>query len=106
MLRQSRVVKRRSVIVALIGCVMAAIVMAIVWPRNREPEYGGKRLSEWLGAYEASPSDEAQVAVRRIGTNALPWLLRWCGYEPPPWRGKLLMFMLQKTPRAFQTKSF
>ena len=45
-LGQSRVVNRRWVIVAVLACVVAAIVIAFVWPREREPEYGGKRLSE------------------------------------------------------------
>ena len=89
--------KRRWVILVLIGCAVAAIVIGLVWPREREPEYGGKKLSEWLAAYGSSPSNEsysrqareAGGAVRNIGSNALPCLLKWIRYERPWWRTKL-----------------
>jgi len=32
---------------------------------------------------------EAEGAVRHIGKESLPWLVRWLGYEPPAWRQKL-----------------
>jgi len=56
--------------------------------RSREPEYGGKRLSEWVMAYAdyTSPTSDSQQiddAIRHIGTNAIPYLLDWIRYEPP-----------------------
>ena len=49
----------------------------------REPVYEGKRLSEWLqgyitpGSYIAvEPDEQTDRAVRQIGTNAIPTLLR------------------------------
>src|SRR5882672_1047262 len=91
--------------------VLACVVAAVVWPREREPEYKGKRLSEWLGLYHeqidvegvdfrSELRDEAE-AVHHIGTNALPWLLRWVRYEPPAWRIKVYSFM-NMMPRALQ----
>jgi hypothetical protein len=58
----------------------------------REPEYEGYPLSYWLLARErlaerASP--QAQNAVREVGTNAIPVLLRWMRYEIPAWRQQL-----------------
>jgi hypothetical protein len=56
--------------------------------RLREPFYQGKRLSDWLAVYKMEgmagvetwqvrlEQQEADEAVRRIGTNALPTLLR------------------------------
>ena len=63
-----------------------------MWPGEREPEYKGRKLSEWL----MTPVDdseriasEAKEAIRHMGTNALPWLVKWIRYEPASWRRKL-----------------
>jgi hypothetical protein len=91
-------VKRRRVILILLACLMAGVVAFIVWPGEREPEYQGKKLSEWLTLYSQTFSDEsgrkeahasAAQAVRHIGTNAIPYLLKWIRYETPDWRNKL-----------------
>ena len=95
----------------MLAGIVAAVVVAVVWPREREPEYNGKRLSEWLVLYHeqidvegadfrSELRDEAE-AVHHIGTNALPWLLRWVRYEPPAWRIKVYSFM-KRMPRALQ----
>ena len=47
-----------------------------------EPRHKGKKLSAWIKVYqdagEASSDEErARMAVRAIGTNALPYLTRW-----------------------------
>ena len=83
----------------LSGCVASMILAFLVWPREREPEYKGVPLSEWLKGYEnlrgnlwvmpANKLDaisESISAVRHIGTNALPFLIRWIQYEQPGWR--------------------
>jgi HEAT repeat protein len=57
-----------------------------IWNHFREPFYGDKSLSEWIDLLDSSvdpenPNDpiviEARTAVRHIGTNAIPFLLRW-----------------------------
>ena len=85
------------------ACMVAVVVDAIVWPREREPSFQGKTLSEWLKLYAESVEAirleekehvfqhaagthpvrkrEAEEAVGRIGTNALPWMIRKIGYE-------------------------
>ena len=77
----------------------AAIVLGLFWfalTRQREPRYDGRSLSEWLRLHEqevmtrhftGKPAD----AVRHIGTNALPFLVRWIQeYEMfPPWKVRL-----------------
>lgn len=85
-----------------------------------EPGYQGKSLSEWMEIYRRAPvlckfrtvpapskperiaaararyariealRAEAELAVRSIGTNALPYLLECFRYELPPWRQRLL----------------
>jgi hypothetical protein len=71
------------------------------WPGEREPEYDGKKLSEWLRAYELGSSNDnerkivereqqaATDAIQHIGTNALPWLLKRIAYNPPVWKEKI-----------------
>src|SRR5690349_23795439 len=95
---------------AIIGLVAVA-----VWPGEREPEYQGKKLSEWVRAYvkaehafsEAefgytyyqvrtnrelqalrAEANNAHDVVIRLGTNSIPWLIRRVEYETPIWRKK------------------
>ena len=74
---------------------MAAMVIAFVWSREREPQYKGVTLTGWLCSYapgadwrnhSVQKKEEAASAVRHIGTNAIPFLLEWMCYEPSPWR--------------------
>jgi len=78
------------------GCACAAIVVSLkvyCW-RDEEPEYGGRTLSQWAVQYEQeyhgtiasqkSPETTgAANAIRSIGTNAIPHLIRMMSYEPP-----------------------
>jgi hypothetical protein len=103
--------RRRRVFVVSALCILLAIGLVALWPREREPEYNGKPLSVWLALYADHPTnwtfaqigghmtmskfqrlpgvpspDEAAEAIRKIGTNALPFLLKWINYEPPAWK--------------------
>jgi HEAT repeat protein len=69
---------------------IAVVLIGTAWLVFRspsEPAYGGKPLSFWLEQYCANPArfpdfqpnaenQEAERAIRQIGTNALPQLLR------------------------------
>lgn len=68
--------------VALITLLVGALFLA---SRDDQPRYAGKRLSAWLDELTPLQSNIHAVgnrksaqsqAVRAIGTNALPWLLR------------------------------
>jgi len=82
---------KRRVFLILIGLVIAGAVVVLA-TREREPEYQGKKLSEWvveLTAYTSDaeiPQRATDDAVRHIGTNAIPYLLIWLQYEPPAWK--------------------
>jgi hypothetical protein len=73
--------KRVQIAVAVL---LAAIAGLAVWQGlrspEREPVYQGKRLSSWLIASVTNGTPEAQAqayaAVRQVGPNALPTLLR------------------------------
>jgi hypothetical protein len=90
----------------LLACAAVGVLAAMVW--RREPEYGGKKLSEWLeeyreslgaNAYAASghKREMAEKAVLRIGTNAVPLLTHWASYEVPTWRQRLV-WAAEKVP--------
>src|ERR1051325_7061051 len=67
--------------------------------RDREPSYNGHTLSEWLHAARPgyinppAPPADATAAVRQIGTNALPTLLKWASYDPTRLQSKLRNIM-------------
>jgi hypothetical protein len=102
------------VILIAVACLAAVVVAVLVWPGEREPEYQGKKLSEWLAAsvnYQKAGSlvsmpqaDEAPYAVRQIGTSALPFLLKWLQYREPPWKAKAY-YCFRKLPQMLQSHS-
>jgi HEAT repeat protein len=70
---------------------VSALGLFVIAYHSREPDYGGKSLSQWLEPYTTHPrttrpTPEAVEALRNIGTNAIPYLLKWICYEKPPWR--------------------
>ena len=82
--------KRRVYLLILLGVVVAGVLVAVFASREREPEYGGKKLSEWVqmcGIDYESP--QAKKAILQIGSNAVPYLVKWIRYEPPSWKEKL-----------------
>lgn len=66
-----------------------ALEQWISWAQGEQPTYRGATLEQWLvhGAPVPSSSDTAaklavtrqncEKAVRSIGTNAIPWLMKW-----------------------------
>jgi len=83
--------RQRTIAFTVLVLVIGAFAYVIL-SEKPEPRYQGKRLSEWLAIHSnpnSSEGAEAAVAVRSIGTNALPFVLEWMRYEPPPWREKL-----------------
>jgi hypothetical protein len=84
--------KRRRIILisAAVALVLLALLPIAFWPDEKEPEYHGKKLSEWLfladekGYAYVRPDNEPVQAVKAIGTNAIPFLLKWVGTEDKP----------------------
>src|SRR6266404_1973707 len=85
--------RRRGVYLILAVLVVAGVLVAVFVTREREPEYRGKRLSEWVRNYgmfdPTRDIRETDEAIRHIGSNAVPFLLDWIRYEPPAWKAKL-----------------
>jgi len=80
-------------ILILTTCLASAGLLAGVLSREHEPQYQGRPLSQWLrdfghrGIY--MEADPAVIAVRAIGTNAIPCALRWIRYEPSKIRSRI-----------------
>jgi len=80
---------RKRVHIAL-AVLLAALLAVVGWQvmRRQEPVYQGKPLSSWLIASATTGSPEAQeqanAAVRQVGTNALPTLLRMLRAKDSP----------------------
>lgn len=84
------------------ACALVGIGVVAFWPGEREPEYNGKRLSEWVQPYTWNYDDVeddnpvierkrtvADEALQHMGTNALHWLVRWVAYERPAWKSRI-----------------
>ncbi|MDB6067720.1 MAG: repeat protein [Pedosphaera sp.] len=82
----------------VLGVLLLAVLGTIAWlslrPDAEDPVYQGKRLSVWLGNYDPHPpyrslSPEGEEAVRQLGTNAIPMLLRKLRAKASPFKDKL-----------------
>ena len=96
----------------LLGCVLAGLVVFYFVGFDHEPRYGGRSLSAWLlisqqiwsGKLTTPGWQESSEAIRRMGTNGLPYMLEWMAYERPPWRTQVLA-TLKKLPKAIGRNS-
>lgn len=83
--------QRRRIVVPALALALAITVILVVGRGEPEPNWKGRSLSSWLKLYQQRTTgeltvaqiDEAPAALKEIGTNALPWLLKWVQYEPP-----------------------
>src|SRR5215212_4405899 len=67
-------------------------IAAFVVQRQLEPHYNGRSLSYWLEANSYKPEvarEEAQEALRAMGTNAVPFLLKYMTARPGTWESKI-----------------
>jgi len=92
--------KRLQIALAVL---LVGVIGGIGWQslRHREPVYQGKSLSTWLEGYTPDPKSyrplveqpqwqQANAAVRGLGTNAIPSLLRMLRARDNPWKLKLV----------------
>ena len=82
--------------VCIFACISA--VALLIWKSfyRPEPAYNGKRLTAWAQQYGSNhwsgnrgPAEEAEFAIRQIGTNGIPFLLEWIGTRDSALKKKL-----------------
>ena len=66
---------------------IVAVIFVFAGSRAKEPIYRDRRLSEWVSDFNRGEKEYAAAsgAVRAMGTNALPGLLRLLRHSPEPW---------------------
>jgi hypothetical protein len=89
--------RRRAIWIALAVIALAVMLFALLHQPD-EPQYQGRYLSEWVETHKNSfvvpslasvvgfPRGEDRRAIEGLGTNALPYYLRWLRYDPQKWR--------------------
>ena len=78
---------------------LASAVAALVEPGSAinaaaEPAHDGRTLGDWLRLLSPPPYRDEQpgaaaVAIQQMGSNAVPWLVRWATYDTPAWKIQL-----------------
>jgi len=94
-------VNRWRTLLILAVLLVAGSLTAFLWTRDRQPQYEGRNLLHWLELYELGAgnreaTEQAARAVRQIGTNAVPWLVKWMKYERPYWRAEVVQMLGNK----------
>ena len=87
---------KKGMVLATCAIIVIGLCLLVFGDWEHQPRYQGRSLSAWLAiSYEqGSVSDEeAREAVLHIGTNALPYLLRWIQHQPPRWHYSLQRFL-------------
>jgi hypothetical protein len=83
---------QRILLISLASIILLTLASVLLWPRQpEEPEYHGTKLSQWLSPrkFQSAAPDTTAGALEHLGSNALPFMLRWVRYQPPAWRYKL-----------------
>src|SRR5712692_65128 len=82
--------KKRGLLLAVLS---VAFLGGVFWMLSRptEPTYQGKPLSAWLNEFDGWDTNQAaSAAFRKMGTNAIPALLKIIKSGDPPFQGLIL----------------
>jgi hypothetical protein len=99
-------VRWRRVVLIAVGLIVVTIVAVLIWPGEKEPVYQGKKLSEWIDGVTKFSVDvpdihEREGAVREIGTNALPFLVKWIAETGDvPGQSKMQDFVMRSNEKT------
>ncbi|PYJ84023.1 MAG: hypothetical protein DME22_14180 [Verrucomicrobia bacterium] len=91
----------QKLVLILLGVAGAALLFGVLL-RSREPAYQGKRLSAWLSdlartPYPESGSGRAAEAIRAIGTNAVPYLVKNLKSKDPRFMERIILWTRKQT---------
>jgi hypothetical protein len=85
---------RAAAITALVLAALGAVLWMRFSPGEREPIYQGKLSDFWPGRNPTSEKQEQdKLAVRQIGTNAIPILLQWISAKDGPIKTKMVTWI-------------
>ncbi len=84
--------KRVAVWLLVAGVALVALILLLARPAN-EPHYEGRPLSYWV-VFNWPPTNlplqlKRERAIRAMGTNAFPYLVKWATYTPRQWQATL-----------------
>jgi hypothetical protein len=102
---------RATVITALILVMLGALLWILLNPGEREPVYQGKTLTYWLSDFwpGRNPTPEKveqdKLAVRQIGANAIPTLLKWISARDGPIKQKVVTWISRHPWVPFRLES-
>jgi HEAT repeat protein len=100
--------KSRKVLLLLLGViVLAGVVFKAMQPK--EPEYQGRKLSEWIADLNKQPpkSTEAEIAIRQMKKEALPLIeRRLTPAEHKPTKLETFLYHLQMKMGLYEQKTF
>ncbi|MDB6122230.1 MAG: repeat protein [Pedosphaera sp.] len=94
---------------AVIALLLVVIATGLIWLvlHGREPVYQGKSLTAWCDQYGSNHwsanqtiGKEAETAIRNIGTNALPFLMKMMSAQESALKIKLLTHI----PKSWRTR--
>src|SRR3954471_25027000 len=77
--------RRRKLLLGLLMVGLLAPLPLLFVPKNPEPVYKGRKLSEWVWVVATTKEvvqTEAEDAIRAIGTNGIPFYVQWVTYNP------------------------
>jgi len=87
--------KWRAIVFGLLVVAVGVFLVVVFWPGPKEPEYQGKKLSDWVeigtgprGTIRpiSEYNNENAKALSSFGTNSLPYLMKWIRFEEPSWK--------------------
>ncbi|EEF57795.1 hypothetical protein [Pedosphaera parvula] len=103
---------RSAVITALVLAALGVILSILLSTGEREPVYQGKTLTYWLSDFcvpGRNPTREKleqdKLAVRQIGTNAIPILLQWISAKDVPLKLEIVDFIWRHPWVPFRLQS-
>ena len=102
---------RAAAITALVLATLGAFLQILLSPGEREPVYQGETLHYWLSDFwpGRNPTPEKveqdNLAVRQIGTNAIPILLRWISAKDGPLKQKIVAWIYRHPQVPFRLES-
>src|SRR3954464_8663569 len=79
----SQMTPRRKMEIAILALVACGVLAIVLWPEPPEPVFNGRKLSQWVvDSMPGQRSALAAQAIDTIGTNGIPYYLKWIRYQP------------------------